>query len=198
MCTFGSGLCRHQLCWWMGSRRCRECWQCLLSQWLCHLLCRVSNVLAEQAADGDCIIDGWGRVHRLIAGSEGDLTYEQLDAWNGCHIPSVSSTTRVCFEGSWGQSILHRHDKQSNIYTMNKAYCHQKSSLPEARKVTVKSRWIYRDRVLLNWKRATCRHFHKACSRRHLLQIAEVATELVAMYHVMRECENRDGSDLAT
>jgi hypothetical protein len=34
--------------------------------------------------------------------------------------------------------------------------------------------------------------------RRHLLQIAEVATELVAMYHVMRECENSDGSDFAT
>ncbi len=30
------------------------------------------------------------------------------------------------------------------------------------------------------------------------VQVAEVTTELVAMYHVMRECENRDGSDLAT
>jgi len=92
---------------------------------------------------------------------------------------------------------MHRHDKQSKIYTTNKAYRHQISSLPEACKVTVESRWIYRDRVLLN-RRATCRYFHKACSRRHILQIAEVTTELVAMYHAMRECENCDSSDLAT
>ncbi len=39
---------------------------------------------------------------------------------------------------------------------------------------------------------------NKACLQQHLLQIAEVATELVAMYHVMRECENSVGSDLET
>ncbi len=40
--------------------------------------------------------------------------------------------------------------------------------------------------------------FYKACLQQYLSNTAEVVTELVARYQVMRECENCEGCDLAT
>ncbi len=183
-------LCRCRLCWRMGSSRLNGCWQYLFQNWIHHLICWLSNLLAKQTPNRDCAIHSWSRIHLVISGSEGDASYDAVGEGNQCYISALSSTAKICDQSEGGQSVLHCNGSKSQILLSNKTYSTQVSSFLQACYYPIKSKWIPQHWVLLHSHRwPDCWHIYHTFLGWYLLQATWFATKLVARTKVMRECE---------